>query len=407
MRDQARKPAADKAPAPVDPLVRASATAKPEQLLEEVRRDPALSDRLRQEWVRDTLEKDQAAAKHSPAYLEQFRESYERQRIKSPETVPYTFDQYQELQKARAQGKLAFSKAMDKIEPSTGADDESKLRADFEAAKEHELFQHWWGTNSVAQVVRHQFEGNQGGGAERLQGIFSSLLNLPVDLSTALILSFFICIDFPRLRGGVRRLQETWLKEIYDEIAPALTSLAHLIGKALHCQGLIAACNAVMMYVVLRVLGVDHEMLLATATFVLCLVPTLGAAMAWVLVAVCALVQPGGGVVLALKASAGVMFVILMETFVFSPRILGKAMELHPVLIIALLPIAQYFFGIWGLILATPVAVYVIYVVILRRGLPGTENAHEQPHVAGPDVARAGTAAATHCQELVAAQEAK
>jgi hypothetical protein len=52
-------------------------------------------------------------------------------------------------------------------------------------------------------------------------------------------------------------------------------------------------------------------------------------------------------------------------------------MELHPVLMMALLPLAQYFFGVWGLILATPVAVYVIYVIILRRGLPGMGGAHE------------------------------
>jgi hypothetical protein len=47
------------------------------------------------------------------------------------------------------------------------------------------------------------------------------------------------------------------------------------------------------------------------------------------------------------------------------------------VLIIAILPIAQFFFGIWGLILATPVAVYVIYVVIFRQGLPGSERPRE------------------------------
>src|SRR5262249_24415902 len=84
----------------------------------------------------------------------------------------------------------------------------------------------------------------------------------------------------------------------------------------------------------------------------------------------------GGGVGLALKASGVVVFVILGENFVLSPRILGKMMELHPVLIIALLPLAQYFFGVWRLIVATPVAVYVIHVLILRRGLPGSEAPH-------------------------------
>src|SRR5262249_54557152 len=91
------------------------------------------------------------------------------------------------------------------------------------------------------------------------------------------------------------------------------------------------------------------------------------------LLAAVALVQPGGGLVLALKVSGAVPLVVLLETFVFSPRILGRTMELHPVLMIALLPLAQYFFGVWGLILATPIAVYVIYVLILQRGLPGID----------------------------------
>jgi predicted PurR-regulated permease PerM len=124
----------------------------------------------------------------------------------------------------------------------------------------------------------------------------------------------------------------------------------------------------------LLVLGVEHPVLLATAVFVLCLVPTLGMVLSWVLIVAVAVLQPGGGLGLALQATAAVLLVICLETFVFSPRILGKMMELHPVLIIALLPLAQYFFGVWGLILATPVAVYVIHVLILRRGLPGTHD---------------------------------
>jgi predicted PurR-regulated permease PerM len=157
-------------------------------------------------------------------------------------------------------------------------------------------------------------------------------------------------------------------------MAPALTSLGHLTGRALHAQGLIALCNAIMMFIALTVLGVEHPVLLSCAVFVLCLVPTLGMIIAWVLLAGMALIQPGGGIILALKVSGAVVVIVLLETFVFSPRILGKMMELHPVLIMAILPLAQYFFGIWGLILATPVAVYVIHVLILGKGLPGIDT---------------------------------
>src|SRR5262249_18333935 len=83
------------------------------------------------------------------------------------------------------------------------------------------------------------------------------------------------------------------------------------------------------------------------------------------------------GLLLALKVTGAVVLVIILETFVFSPRILGRMMELHPVLLMAVLPLAQYFFGIWGLLLAPPVAVYRFPVLIRRAGLPGIDTPHE------------------------------
>jgi predicted PurR-regulated permease PerM len=197
---------------------------------------------------------------------------------------------------------------------------------------------------------------------------------VPVDLATALLLSTFICLDFPNLQRGFRRLRDTWLRDVYDEMAPALSGLAQLIGRSMRAQGLIALCNATLIFLSLKVLGVEHEFLLSVAVFVLCLVPTLGAAIALVLISLFALVQYGGGPALALKAAGAVVLVMLVESFVLGPRILGKMMELHPALSIAILPVAQYFFGVWGLILGVPVAVYVIHVLILRRGLPGGEE---------------------------------
>jgi hypothetical protein len=386
LQEQARKqvPARGRTSAPVDPLVRAAATDTPEQLLNQVRRDPALLAPVRQEWTQDVLEREVRAAIHSPAYHEQFRAYYEKLRAQSPRTVPYSFDQYLQLQQARPRGRLAFGQAMEQVRPASAGDAEARLRGDFEAAKQHELFQEWWGTSSTARFIRRHAENDlSGDGKDRVEPLIASLLNIPTDLATALLLSFFICIDFPRLRGGVRLLRDTWLREVYDELAPAFTRMAHLVGRALSAQGLIALCNAVTIFVALTLIGVEHQVLLSVAMFVLCLVPTLGAVLAWALIVVCALVQPGGGVLLALKASGAVLLVMALEVFVFSPRFLGRAMELHPVMIMAILPLAQYFFGIWGLILATPVAVYVVHVIILGRELPGIKVGPEED-AAGP-----------------------
>jgi predicted PurR-regulated permease PerM len=360
----------------VPPLVRAAVSASPEQLLEQARHDPAALAELRKEWMDDTLEKDIAAARKSPAYREELRKHYEREREKRPNSIPFTFDEYIELQKVRPQGKRAFGDALEKIRPTSAADSQARMEADFEAAKKHELFQQWWGTSSTARFVQQQIHSHLSGGdgAGRLEKIITSLINIPVDLTTALLLSIFICIDWPNLKRGFQSLRETWLRDVYDEMAPALSNLGELVGRSMHAQGLIALCNATMIFIALHFLGVEHEFLLSLATFVLCLVPTLGAAIALVMISMFALVQFGGGPILALKAACAVVLVMIMESFVLSPRILGKMMELHPVLSIGILPVAQYFFGVWGLILAIPVSVYVIHVLILRRGLPGKEE---------------------------------
>jgi predicted PurR-regulated permease PerM len=376
LQEQAKKqvPAKGRPNATIDPLVRAAATVPDAQILDHVRRDANTIAALREEWLQDTVNKNLAAAKGTRGYLLEFRPYYEKRVKESPTVIPYTFDQYIELQKIRPQGPEAFGAAVEKITPST-ADSETQLKKDFEASKTHELFTEWWGSSSVAKFIRHHVESTESSASSnRLEKILYSLLNLPVDLSTALLLSFFICIDFPRMNQALGSLRDTWLRDVYDDIAPVLSHLGQLIGLSMHAQGLVALCNALMIFIALNILGIEHSVLLSVATFVLCLVPTLGTMIAWVLIAAVALVQPGGGVVLALKASGAVLVVILLETFVFSPRILGRMMELHPVLMLSILPIAQYFFGVWGLILATPVAVYVIHVLILRRGLPGRKT---------------------------------
>lgn len=66
-----------------------------------------------------------------------------------------------------------------------------------------------------------------------------------------------------------------------------------------------------------------------------------------------------------------------------SPRIIGKIGDLHPVLVIVILLVAEKFFGMWGLVLGVPVAVYVIRVVILDSPIPGiyepTSILHRDP----------------------------
>lgn len=354
-------------------LAKSAASTPGNDLLEQARHDPAALAVLKKEWIRDVSSYALPSPSMPSPYQAQLHKYFNERKKTKPGLMPYTFEQFVSLQAARRQGPQAFSEAFEKIKPATHEETEAELRADFQAAKEHELFQDWWANSGTARFLRAQLESSGTGSADLAKRLLASFLNIPIDLGTALLLSFFICIDFPKLQRGVRQLRDTWLRDAYDEIAPALSRLSHLVGRSMQAQGLIALCNATMIFIALNLLGVEHELALSGAVFVLCLVPTLGAIFAWVLVTAFALLQPDGGAALALKTSGAFLGVVLVESFVLSPRILGRMMELHPVMIIAILPVAQYFFGVWGLILATPVAVYILHVVIFGRELPGTK----------------------------------
>lgn len=374
--DSSAKSSANESPLKISP------SAAPEELLAEVRREPAVLTLLQSEWIQSEQEKAIHRSKASPDREAKFQAYYEEMHDKSPKTFPYSYEQYIALQKARSQGRVAFGNTVEKLFPSDEAKRESQIEADFVAAKKHEVFKNWWATSSPAQFIRNKVGSDLTISTEttaRVERMLTSFLNVPIDLSTAILLSFLICIDFPRVKRACQGLRETWLKDVYDELAPALSRLAMLVGRAMQAQGLISLCNSVVMFFALTFLGVEHAMLLAVAMFVLCLVPTIGTFFAWILIASVALVQPGGGVGLALKASVAVIAVVVLEVFVFSPRILGSLMELHPVLIIAVLPVAQYFFGIWGLILATPVAVFVINVIIFGGKEETTSSSPSSP----------------------------
>jgi predicted PurR-regulated permease PerM len=87
-------------------------------------------------------------------------------------------------------------------------------------------------------------------------------------------------------------------------------------------------------------------------------------------VLVVALLQEGGGILLAAEVIGVVLLVHLVETFFLNPRIVGKLLDLHPVLVVSILPVAEFFFGIWGVLLSTPVAVYLITEIIYRESHP-------------------------------------
>jgi predicted PurR-regulated permease PerM len=129
-----------------------------------------------------------------------------------------------------------------------------------------------------------------------------------------------------------------------------------------------------VIFVALTWLGVEHAMLFSAIVFVCCFIPVVGVVLSGVPIVGMALLQPGGSLWLAVKVIGAILATHLIEVTIIDPRVFGRMMHMHPVLILIVLAVAEHFFGIWGLILGVPVSVYIISVVMLDDEAPGVTD---------------------------------
>ena len=172
-----------------------------------------------------------------------------------------------------------------------------------------------------------------------------------------LMFSFMIMLDLPRIARSVRSLRQTRLAGFYEETASSVVLFARGIGEYFRAQILISFIDAVIIAVCLVFLGVNNVVLLSTLFFVCGLIPVLGAILSSVPIVLMAV--NSGGVSLAMWAIALIVAISLFETYVLSPRVVSSVMSMNPVFTLAILYIAYSMFGMWGMLLGVPVAVYV------------------------------------------------
>lgn len=283
---------------------------------------------------------------------------------------------FMRLREAHLQNAQAFAKIYDaSFAPTeTPLEQQDKERLGFEMHAKSELLQAWK-KGELAERLEAQLQETIVAGFARigrnLGEMIPKLITLPVQLVLALLLSFFITLDVPRLAKGLRRLQESRASHFYEEIAPGLISFGRLIGRAFQAQGVIALVNTVLTFAALKFLNVENEFFLSAIVFICSFIPVLGTVLSSVPIAAMAMIQDGGSFMLAVWVVVAILVIHFIETSVLNPKIVGEMLHLHPVMVLAILTISEHFFGIWGLLLGCPVMVYIIRFVIFDDGIPG------------------------------------
>jgi len=182
-------------------------------------------------------------------------------------------------------------------------------------------------------------------------------------LILCLFLTFFFVKDSERFTRWILdfagRHREQHLREIGTRSATAVSG--YLRG-----QATVGLVDGVFIGIGLAVLGVPLVVPLAFLTFVAAFLPLVGAFAAGALAALVALVTKG--LTTALLVVGLTVLVQQLEGHLLAPLLLGRAVSLHPVVIILALAAGAILGGIIGAFLAVPIAAVVTAVGTYLRG---------------------------------------
>jgi predicted PurR-regulated permease PerM len=217
--------------------------------------------------------------------------------------------------------------------------------------------------NRYLDQARERFTENSAGltrGAVQGATLVGEVLT---GLILCLFLTFFFVKDAERFTRWILDFagpgRAPHLREIGRRSATAVN--AYLRG-----QATVGLVDAVFIGIGLAIVGVPLVVPLAFLTFVAAFLPLVGAFVAGALAALVALVTKG--FTAALIVVAITVVVQQLEGHLLAPLLLGRAVALHPVVIILALAAGAILGGIIGAFLAVPIAAVVTAVGTYLRG---------------------------------------
>lgn len=186
----------------------------------------------------------------------------------------------------------------------------------------------------------------------------------------ALLFSFLILLDLPKLKAGVRDLHNTKIRFIFDEVVDNIRDFAQVLGQALEAQFFIAVINTLLTAAGIILLGLGKKVaFLSLIVFFSSFIPVVGVFISSIPICLMAL-QTSGGLQTMFLALLLIVAIHMIEGYVLNPSIYGTRMRINPVIVLIVLTISGKLFHFWGLILGVPVFTYLYGHAIRFRTEP-------------------------------------
>jgi predicted PurR-regulated permease PerM len=230
-----------------------------------------------------------------------------------------------------------------------------------------EVPQDWDGLlQMLVEPVRRILPGVADFSARMVSSLFQSTLHM---LSTVLyalmipVIAYYLMVSFEDIRREVEDLIPPYARKT---VVGKLREIDAVVAAFVRGQVTVACMLGVLYTVGFVVIGIELALVLGVLCGILSIVPYVGSFLALTLGSAMALAKYGDLVhVAALVGWIGVVQVL--EGYVLTPRIVGHAIGLHPVVYILALIVAGNLFGFVGMLVAIPVT--AVLKVLLMTGV--------------------------------------
>ncbi len=193
----------------------------------------------------------------------------------------------------------------------------------------------------------------QGISTEAASGAFefvTSVLNAIVDTVLVLILSIYLVANGPRMVAWVRE-QAPRSQARRANLLIAIVN--HVVGGYVRGTLTMALLVGVLVGAGMGVLQVRYALLLGVLAFFMEFVPVLGVIISGAVCVVVALFQGWG---LSLVVLGYFVVVHVIEGDLVGPRVMARAVGIHPAVALLALVAGSELFGVWGALLGAPIA---------------------------------------------------
>lgn len=185
----------------------------------------------------------------------------------------------------------------------------------------------------------------------------SGVATVIFDLFMGMVIAFWVLKDLPKIRTELATLVGHRYQEDFENLT---STVARVVGGYLRGQTIASVVTGLLAWIFLSLVGVRYALIFGILTLVLNYIPYIGPTIVSVLVGIVGLFTipagPFSAPVTALLGLAAVSAAQQLTDLFVTPRVMSSQVDLHPTLVIFSLLVGGTLMGVWGMLVAIPLA---------------------------------------------------